>query len=408
MTQTMQSGAHPDAEALTAFAEQMLSDAEREPVLAHMAVCGRCREVVFLAKQAAEVEEKTLVKAVPEPEKKVAAGWLTFWRWSWIPVAALAGIVGFAVLRHIRQTEAPQTAVAQSISPEQVKNTAARQSATVSPKSQPESKANSNLESGIHERSSTGKSRRDEDRSVEEKSPHLLDQKRNAEALKKDESTNETRLSGALASMGSGGGIAAREKPSSPDGSIAQKQSHSRDDSRTQVQGQTMAAAKAKDLSDAPNKAPSASVQVASASESVSVESDSRLAPSSAAPRSAPQLAADSLQMALPSRKQAKIAKSTLPSGLEVLSEASEAQKRIALDTDGSLFFSADEGKHWHPVKPFWTGRAVSVQIRPEVGRTSENALTLPATGFELSTDGQQKWISVDGQNWSLGSQAEK
>jgi len=41
--------AHPDADVLTAFAEQALSGAEREDVVRHLARCGDCREVVALS-----------------------------------------------------------------------------------------------------------------------------------------------------------------------------------------------------------------------------------------------------------------------------------------------------------------------------------------------------------------------
>jgi len=41
--------AHPDADLLTAFAEQALSAPEREEVLHHLALCGNCREVLSIA-----------------------------------------------------------------------------------------------------------------------------------------------------------------------------------------------------------------------------------------------------------------------------------------------------------------------------------------------------------------------
>src|SRR5882762_6197901 len=47
--------AHPDADLLSAFAEQALSATEREGVLRHLALCGDCREVVALALPAADV-----------------------------------------------------------------------------------------------------------------------------------------------------------------------------------------------------------------------------------------------------------------------------------------------------------------------------------------------------------------
>ncbi len=40
---------HPDADLLTAFAEQSLAGAERNHVVEHLALCGECREVVSLA-----------------------------------------------------------------------------------------------------------------------------------------------------------------------------------------------------------------------------------------------------------------------------------------------------------------------------------------------------------------------
>src|SRR5271155_2294562 len=41
--------AHPNADLLTAFAEQALSATERDGLLEHLALCGNCREVVALA-----------------------------------------------------------------------------------------------------------------------------------------------------------------------------------------------------------------------------------------------------------------------------------------------------------------------------------------------------------------------
>src|SRR5271156_1405038 len=40
---------HPDADLLTAFAEQSLTGAERDHMVEHLARCGDCREVVLLA-----------------------------------------------------------------------------------------------------------------------------------------------------------------------------------------------------------------------------------------------------------------------------------------------------------------------------------------------------------------------
>src|SRR5271169_2083219 len=47
--------AHPDADVLTAFAEQALSATERDGVLEHLACCGDCRELIALALAAADI-----------------------------------------------------------------------------------------------------------------------------------------------------------------------------------------------------------------------------------------------------------------------------------------------------------------------------------------------------------------
>ncbi len=57
---------HPDADTLTAYMEQLLPAAERKLVLQHIAVCGDCRELVFLA-----TPEDALV-AGPEAAETVA------------------------------------------------------------------------------------------------------------------------------------------------------------------------------------------------------------------------------------------------------------------------------------------------------------------------------------------------
>lgn len=62
-------GAHPDANALNAFAEQALSLTERENVVAHLALCGTCREVVLTALPEIVVPE---VLVVAEPQAILA------------------------------------------------------------------------------------------------------------------------------------------------------------------------------------------------------------------------------------------------------------------------------------------------------------------------------------------------
>src|SRR5215472_19213604 len=81
---------HPDADLLNAFVEHALSGAERARIVAHMAGCERCRDIVFLARAAAEPE----IAPLPSPRREQRPGWFSRafakWRVALIPAAALA------------------------------------------------------------------------------------------------------------------------------------------------------------------------------------------------------------------------------------------------------------------------------------------------------------------------------
>jgi hypothetical protein len=100
--------AHPDADLLSAFSEQTLTARENEQVLAHLAVCPACREVLSLA--ATPVEE-----AVAEPVREPSP-----WKWSivrWGAIAASAVIVVIAVSLGTLRTTAPKMQVATETAP---------------------------------------------------------------------------------------------------------------------------------------------------------------------------------------------------------------------------------------------------------------------------------------------------
>jgi hypothetical protein len=100
--------AHPDADLLTAFAEQALSATEREGVLEHLALCGDCREVVGLALPAADIvaapiaTETEAVRATgsragaPAPHK-LSFSWPSL-RWAAL-AAAIAVVASVLLLR---------------------------------------------------------------------------------------------------------------------------------------------------------------------------------------------------------------------------------------------------------------------------------------------------------------------
>src|ERR1039458_673284 len=91
--------AHPEADLLTAFAEQALSATERDGVLEHLALCGDCREAIALALPPADIviapiaTETEAVRATPIRAKR---NFLTAFAWPSLRWAALAAGVAVA------------------------------------------------------------------------------------------------------------------------------------------------------------------------------------------------------------------------------------------------------------------------------------------------------------------------
>ncbi len=82
---------HPDADLLTAFVERKLTDGERASVMAHLANCDQCREVVALAFPP-RVEETPPIKAV---ERRPA--WFNIPIVRWGAIATALGAILFTV-----------------------------------------------------------------------------------------------------------------------------------------------------------------------------------------------------------------------------------------------------------------------------------------------------------------------
>lgn len=92
MKEILQPGMHPDADLLSAFAEGAANALEREQMLAHLAGCAECREVVFLM----QGQEETEAPAAKAAERR---------RWTWLMPAGLAGAAlacGLAMVAYVR------------------------------------------------------------------------------------------------------------------------------------------------------------------------------------------------------------------------------------------------------------------------------------------------------------------
>jgi hypothetical protein len=89
-TETGETQAHPDADTLTAYMEQSLPAVESKTVIAHLAVCEPCREVVVLS-QAVMTRPETQTVLAPAPVPR--------WRKLFTPVfGAAAAVAAMAVI----------------------------------------------------------------------------------------------------------------------------------------------------------------------------------------------------------------------------------------------------------------------------------------------------------------------
>ncbi len=108
---------HPDADLLTAFAEDSLPGVERDGVLEHLARCGACRDIVALALPEAEAVQTTVR---PSP-----SGWLAWpaLRWGFVVAGVIAiAIASFSVLQLRRHSEFTAMALKPSAGPEMADN----------------------------------------------------------------------------------------------------------------------------------------------------------------------------------------------------------------------------------------------------------------------------------------------
>lgn len=410
MNSSIQSGMHPDAESLTAFAEQLLPAAESDQILAHMATCSRCREVAFLSQRAAREDQPEAVHAVDETPTKRRASWFEGWRWAWVPVAALATFTGVAVLQHFRHpAESSQIAV-NTPATDALQKTAPMSAAT--PKAAPAMNSAS-LKSEDMLSAKLPAKRDDAARQTAKDAVKELDEKKSAERNELAVVAGGAPVALALKPSNESihGVISARAKVSSTGGPAAANQFQQQNLTQQNLEQQNLtlqkSAMNAQDVPlDANEKVVAPKAALGAASETVTVQADKM----EIAPTPVPALPAQASSVPLTGEyhgtlssaatKQKAIQKITLPSGLGVLATTSEASRIVALDTSGALFLSEDDGKNWQSIQSQWTGKALIVRTR-QVG-TEGGALRAPQTvRFELVNDKLQTWFSYDGKTWT-------
>jgi|GEM_PF-1342170 len=438
---------HPGAETLSAFTEQALSAKERGEVLAHLAVCGRCRQLVALAREAAGVEV-----AARHGAARPRAWWKS-WGLALVPAAAVVatGVIAFYV--HERAMERTSDVA-------KLEQQRASEKTVPAPQALPEPLAPA-APAAPTTRVDVPATPRAPARSTETERPGEV---RREPATEPDETASAPPAAPAPEALN--GPAPERERYSgSPAGEIhgamenayAPTRAPADDKTPSEVavydeerKKQAEEAAEERHRYAAKAAAPS-SLQNSKVGETRtdktrtdetrtdetrtdktvidnagSAPAESRTAPNNEqvevdAQQPEPQPAPDFNSGELKSPRLSGFSGALmatpihLPSGLPVLSVASSDHRVLAIDKKGSLYFSEDSGLTWEKVKRQWTDRAILVRKKnsedaappaatvPESseGASVSNALSHPETVFELVNDQSEMWLSADGRNWT-------
>jgi hypothetical protein len=360
---------HPDADALNAFVERALPDAERARIVAHMADCGRCREIVYLARAAAEPEMAPMAAAVnPEPRQGRFSAAFAKWRVMLIPAAALAAVGAVVLWVQMRpamriseraklapQTVAPASQAAPAspgYSALSAKRASPSLAVTVAPPAMPDSALPS-----AHARHDI--------KTAATPTPGMVQMNELAAASQiaappeQRRATRPIHLDADSAAMAR---YAPPPEPISPPAVLTFTPPKA-----AQMEDTDRRAAAAKKQSSAETAPFAASAPVAAPTPPNMTALHGELAaPAAGGPA---QVVVQSTPNPEPVNGFAlmRLARKTkLPSGLDSVSSAALLNRLVALDSAGSVFLSQDGGQHWEAVKAQWNGKALAVQSPPQ------------------------------------------
>jgi hypothetical protein len=435
MSTTAQHEFHPDADLLNAFAEHVLDERERSHVLAHLASCGRCRQVLTLAQQAAGIEVEELVAAAapaaafavatPGPARRRRAWWQN-WHFAWIPIAALAATVTFAVYLHVARVDhtaevARNTPAA--VQPDDVTSAnpaAQRDAKALTPASIPGATAKAPARPSVPSQAAEKKAEpAPPPAALPPTAPAQLPPSatesvvvtQDANAPETVSAQQVTRIEprplaqaevSQIAGTGSNGALARGQLKAEPKEELGERAGAT---PAASTQDHFIVSAGAV----APQAAPASSR--ASAKDTDAIASVYR----QKSEAHANSMATFGSLRGAEAAAGASAAPIHLPSGLAVISIASANHLQLALDQAGTLFLSADAGGTWQQISSRWTGRAILVRTRPSTAppsAASPSAATSngvagalqeapqPATIFEIVNDRHRLWQSTDGINW--------
>jgi hypothetical protein len=423
MNVTGQHEMHPDTETLGAFTEQALNAKERGNVLEHLAVCGRCRQVVALACEAAgaEVAAGRLEAARPR-------AWWRSWGLALVPAAALAATAVIAFYVHERAVERASE-VAKLGQQQASEKTATTPQALPQPRTDavqptPATPVDAQAKPGALTKP------RETARPDEARRPHPAEQDETAAAPPPEDANSpaseseeyrrspSAEIRGAMAYARTPAQASADDKTPS-EAAIYDEERKKQPEEVAEERHQFAAkAATPPSLQDSKidktgiDNTASAPAGSPTAGSSEQVEVDAQQHEMQPAPYAN---SGELESLRLSGFSGAHMTRPIhLPSGLPALSSASLDHRVLAIDKKGTLFFSDDSGFTWEKVKRQWTGRAILVRRKTAesatppaaASQTARNtsvsdALSHPETIFELVNDQSELWLSADGRIWT-------
>jgi hypothetical protein len=336
MSDLYQPGHHPDADQLSAFAEDALPAHERAQTLAHLAGCANCRMIVSLALPPIE----DVPQLEPTPARRP---WFYGWNVAWLAGPGLAALILLTI--HIRNAAGPgniasaptQTADAHPpavVAPPtfEAPKAAAPPAAKVPAAAPAQISAEARVSGGIIENQSVT--------NLPIQNRYLAQPQQQMQ----QQTIQRNYLNSAIA-----GGAANNNVAPLPE---------QRSDAISSFHGTITANGTGQPIAPAPAPvatfnqlqplpvAPPPPATAAAPQRSASTTLDGALSDDTAS------FAAASIE-SLPIQ--------TLPSHLAIASIVTRANRTLALDTHGTLFLSTDSGSHWKAVATQWPGRAVKV-----------------------------------------------
>jgi Putative zinc-finger len=440
MNRSPQLDLHPDADSLNAFVEHVLADPEREQVLAHIAVCSRCRQVVYLAQEAAaEVKSPAPVTVAAPHAATLHKTWFRNWQVAWGAAAACAAIIMLAITLNLRQktpaTELAKAAPAeneriqQPVSEVQKQPEAAQPAARadvqvpgrhIAPKAAPGISKFAPLRTQPEALSAQASSATSQTFVMAAPSattatvdvPHV---QLNAAELPP---ITETISKQATLSLDQ---VSAQSNDASAAAQLALR--------KRKIAGTTMGLMNARNASvtEMKNTGPlvvAGQAQSAhAAAATMKPGSQVRLEAGAGTTYFNGTIGPESFSIT--DMAVARNAMHTmLPNGLTAVSTAASQHHLLAIDAIGNLFVSNNSGSNWELVSPQWIGHAVQVRSHPILSNSearmaspenkvqaatgSSNAtepsiLAIPSTPtaiFEIVNDSAAVWTSADGKTW--------